>query len=87
MAVGDHSGRDMELLRTTFMSGKPFSAKLHGMYAKELFMAGRSLDFLNAQPVFEETIGRNSDGVTDCKRKNIFSRMVWESQPKNVIVM
>ena len=56
MAVGDHSGRDLELLRTTFMSGKPFSKKLHSMYAKELFMAGRPMDFLNAQPVFEETI-------------------------------
>lgn len=60
MAVGDHSGRDFELLRNTFLSGKPFSKKLHGMYAKELFMAGRSLDFLNAAPIFEETIAEST---------------------------
>lgn len=56
MAAGDHSKRDFNLLMNTFMSGKPFSKKLHSMYAKELFIAGSSLDFLNAQPVFEETI-------------------------------
>lgn len=67
MAVGDHSGRNLELLRTTFMSGKPFSAKLHNTYAKQLFTAGRSLDFLNAQEVFEETIAESTRTVQEKK--------------------
>ncbi len=56
MAEGNHAKRDIKVLLKTYDSGKVFSKKLHGMYAKELFIAGDDNDFLNAKHVFEETI-------------------------------
>lgn len=56
MASGNHAKRDLDLLLKTFDSGKPFSKKLHSMYAKELFIAGSDYDFSKAKHVFEQTI-------------------------------
>lgn len=56
MASGNHSKRDLDLLLKTFDSGKPFSKKLHSMYAKELFIAGSDNDFIKAKHVFEASI-------------------------------
>ncbi len=55
-AHGNHTKRDLTALLNTFDSGKPFSKKLHGMYAKELFIAGDDTDFLKATHVFEATL-------------------------------
>ncbi len=55
-AHGNHAKRDLTVLLDTFDSGKPFSKKLHSMYAKELFIAGDDTDFLKATHVFESTI-------------------------------
>ncbi len=56
MAEGNHSKRDIKALLKCFDSGKPFSKKLHSMYAKELFIAGDDGDFMSARHVFEDTI-------------------------------
>lgn len=60
MAAGDHSKRDMRALLKTYDSGKPFSKKLHSMYAKELFIAGNDDDFMTAMHVFEDTISQTT---------------------------
>lgn len=68
MASGHHTKRDLTALQNTFDSGKPFSKKLHDMYAKELFISGEDSDFLKAFHVFEETIkqsGRSDDEKKD----------------------
>ena len=68
MAAGHHTKRDLTALLNTFDSGKPFSKKLHDMYAKELFISGDDSDFLKAQHVFEETIkqaNRSQDEKSD----------------------
>ena len=51
-----HSRRDFDLFLRTFGDGRPISDKLHTMYARELFISGTDEDFLQAQPVFMQTI-------------------------------
>ena len=45
-----------DLMDEIFGNGQPISGKLHSMYAKELFISGTDEDFLQAQPVFMQTI-------------------------------
>ncbi|KAI4451720.1 hypothetical protein C823_006280 [Eubacterium plexicaudatum ASF492] len=51
-----HSRRDFDLFLRAFGDGRPISDKLHTMYARELFISGTDEDFLQAQPVFMQTI-------------------------------
>lgn len=54
--AGNHAGRDFEAFLRLHHAGRRLSAKLHNMYARELFIAGAETDFLAAEPVFERTI-------------------------------
>lgn len=47
-----HSARDFANLQTLIQTGKTLSPKLNIMYAKELFIAGTSEDFLTAKEYF-----------------------------------
>ncbi len=51
-----HSKRDFSLFQHAFGSGQPISDKLHSMYARELLISGSDQDFMDAQPIFEQTI-------------------------------
>ena len=48
----NHAGRDLEAFRKTVVQGKRLSKRLHGMYARELFMAGTDEDFIKAKDFF-----------------------------------
>ena len=48
-----HAGRDLESFRKAVSDGRRLSKRLHGMYARELFMAGTDEDFLQAKEFFE----------------------------------
>lgn len=51
-----HAGRDFEAFLRVFRNGGRLSAKLHNMYARELFIAGEDDDFLQAEPVFAKSM-------------------------------
>lgn len=48
-----HALRDLNNFRRQTAEGKKLSARLHGMYARELFLAGTEEDFLTAADYFE----------------------------------
>lgn len=47
-----HSGRDFKIFKDVFAKTGELSAKLHSMYAKELFISGSSDDFMESQNTF-----------------------------------
>lgn len=53
---GSHAARDFAAFLRIHENGGRLSAKLHNMYARELFIAGSDEDFLRAEPVFTHTI-------------------------------
>ena len=59
----NHGGRDLTALKRLHDKGITLSAKLHHMYAMELFIAGSEQDFLDAEASFLESIEQN--GRTD----------------------
>lgn len=65
-----HSSRDFRLFGLAFAREGRLSAKLHSMYAKELFISGEDEDFAEAIPVFEATLVR-SDATGDMIREAI----------------
>lgn len=71
-----HSKRDFSLFLHAFGDGQPISDKLHSMYAKELLISGTEEDFLQAQPVFMQTIQNCSAVVNDgCQQNNNAERV------------
>lgn len=65
-----HSGRDFRLFGLAFSREGRLSAKLHSMYAKELFISGEDGDFADAIPVFEATLAQ-PDATEDMIREAI----------------
>ncbi len=64
----NHAGRDLQALCGLHRQGIRLSAKLHHMYAMELFIAGSDDDFLAAEETFLETMaqeGRSTDEVRE----------------------
>lgn len=64
MPDSSHANRDLEILKTTAQRGLRLSARLHNMYARELFIAGTSQDFLDAEAIFQDSLqdpSRSSD--------------------------
>lgn len=56
MPQSQHSKRDFGVFLHAFGNGQIFSGKLHTMYARELYISGSADDFLQAQPVFAQTL-------------------------------
>ena len=50
-----HASRDLAIMRASIQKGCHLSARLHKMYARELFMAGTSQDFLEAETFFQNS--------------------------------
>lgn len=48
-----HAGRDFDACLKCLRAGQALSPKLYGMYARELFIAGKEQDFLDAFPWFQ----------------------------------
>ncbi|MBD5460024.1 MAG: glycosyltransferase family 2 protein [Lachnospiraceae bacterium] len=57
-----HAGRDFRAFQKSLAKGQALSARLHGIYARELFIAGGEEDFLEAAPFFEQSAGDVSRG-------------------------
>lgn len=51
-----HASRDLKLLRSLVQKDIRLSARLHNMYARELFMAGTAQDFLDAEITFHTSL-------------------------------
>ncbi len=65
---GSHAKRDLENFHRQWESGRTISRRLHGLYARELFLAGDEEDFLRACPFFEQSAadtGRSAEEVCE----------------------
>lgn len=51
-----HSSRDFAIFHSVFEKEGKLSAKLHAMYAKELFISGTAEDFKQAEEIFMSTL-------------------------------
>ena len=63
----NHAGRDLEYFRKTIEDGRHLSRRLHGMYARELFMAGTDDDFIMAKEYFEGAMTDTLRGIDEIK--------------------
>jgi glycosyltransferase involved in cell wall biosynthesis len=63
-----HAGRDLETFRRTISNGRRLSARLHDMYARELFMAGTDDDFIKAKEFFAESVLDNTRSLDEIKQ-------------------
>lgn len=63
----NHAGRDLEYFRKAINEGRAISRRLHGLYARELFMAGTDEDFKKAKAFFEESIIDNNRILDEIK--------------------
>ncbi len=51
-----HANRDIKILKTVAQKGVRLSARLHNMYARELFIAGTNQDFREAEFFFRKSL-------------------------------
>lgn len=64
----NHASRDLRAMNVIGKREEYLSAKLHHMYAMELYISGSDSDFAEAVPVFEKTLnedGRSMDEVKE----------------------
>ena len=62
-----HAQRDLASFRRAVESGRRISKRLHGMYARELFMGGDDDDFLKAKRFFAEAVKDSTRSVDEVK--------------------
>lgn len=68
LPAAPHGARDIQNFEKMIREGRPLSERLHGMYAKELFIAGEEKDFLNAETFFTqsaEDVNRSGDELME----------------------
>ncbi|SFU42156.1 tetratricopeptide repeat-containing glycosyltransferase family 2 protein [Butyrivibrio sp. M55] len=63
----NHASRDLASFRKAVESGRRISKRLHGMYARELFMAGTDDDFIKAKDFFAEAVKDSTRSVDEVK--------------------
>ncbi len=63
----NHAGRDLHSFRRAIRQGRRISKRLHGMYARELFLAGTDEDFLKARDFFSHTVMDTMRSVDEIK--------------------
>lgn len=56
MPDSSHASRDLQILKKTVQRGVRLSSRLHNMYARELFIAGTSQDFQDAENFFAHSL-------------------------------
>lgn len=56
MPQGVHSGRDFSVFQKAFAKTGVLSARLHTMYARELFISGSDADFETSASIFTQTL-------------------------------
>lgn len=65
--ISNHAGRDYDAFLRVWRKGQRLSKKLHNMYARELFIAGKEKDFLEAEPVFKDTLLQENRSLDEIK--------------------
>ena len=63
----NHAGRDRHSFRRAINQGRRISRRLHGMYARELFMGGMDEDFIKAKEFFLESTLDNTRTLDEIK--------------------
>ncbi len=63
----NHAGRDFASFRRAVNDGRRISKRLHGMYARELFMAGTDDDFIKAKDFFTKSTLDNTRSLDEIK--------------------
>lgn len=58
----NHKARDLAAFERLSKQGAALNKRLHGIYAKELMIAGEKEDFINAFPIFQATLSDISRG-------------------------
>lgn len=56
MPLSVHSSRDFSIFHKIIQNGNKLSPKIHCLYARELFIAGTTSDFLDSYSYFERTL-------------------------------
>ncbi|OCN03129.1 glycosyl transferase family 2 [Clostridium sp. W14A] len=89
-----HARRDFIIFQKA-VKKSPLDPRLHRMYAKELFMAGKPDDFLAAYPYFEQTLHEETRSLDDirvsqcvvvrCARQQGDPAAMFKAALKNVI--
>lgn len=64
----NHAGRDLASFRKAVADGRGISNRLHGMYARELFLAGTDEDFIKARDFFAASVKDNNRGIDEIKQ-------------------
>lgn len=65
--ISGHAERDFSIFQKLIQNGGTLSPKLYEMYAKELFIAGKELDFENAYLYFKEFADREAGSERERK--------------------
>lgn len=77
MPSESHAGRDLRIFRSVIRKGHPLSARLHNMYARELFMAGAAKIFWKPR-----LFSKRACGTVRAARTNIWKRSAcWRGRP------
>lgn len=63
----NHSKRDFSTFQKHIKKGMRLSKRLHHMYAMELYISGEDSDFLEAEPVFAESVSDGSRSMDEIK--------------------
>jgi hypothetical protein len=64
----NHAGRDLASFRKAVSEGRAISNRLHGMYARELFLAGTDDDFIKAKEFFAASVKDNNRSIDEVKQ-------------------
>ena len=64
----NHAGRDLASFRKARSEGRAISNRLHGMYARELFLAGTDDDFIKAKEFFAASVKDNNRSIDEVKQ-------------------
>ena len=62
-----HASRDLSVFYNTYKDNNRLSKRLHNMYAKELFIAGKDKDFKCAKEIFERTFNDVNRSIDEIK--------------------
>lgn len=68
MPEQNHADRDLANFRKQIVQGRQLSRRLYGMYARELFLAGKAQDFLEAEDYFRREVSspdRSGEEITE----------------------
>ncbi|MBO4988269.1 MAG: glycosyltransferase family 2 protein [Lachnospiraceae bacterium] len=58
---GNHGGRDLQIFAKMVANGETISKRLREIYAKELFIAGKESDFVQAEEFFKQWVEEAAD--------------------------